>query len=125
MHPNQFRLLVIVSFLISAANAWLGFTFDNIEVQQVDGGFFVTPTAVGFGIVMVLHGFLFFFWNPSRYILAFLMLIFIATAYLGIWPHPEDLNQLTTGMVVLTAIVGGAMTALAFSGDVGDRFKRT
>ncbi len=125
MHPNQFRLLVIFSFLTSAANAWLGFTFDNIEVQQVDGGYFVTPTAVGFGIIMVLHGFLFFFWNPARYILAFLLAVFVAVAYLGIWPRPDDLTQLTIGMVVLTAIIGGAMTAVAFSGDIGDRFRRT
>ena len=125
MHPNQFRILVILSFLISAANAWLGFTFDNIEVQQVDGGFFVTPTAVGFGIVMILHGFLFFFWNPSRFILAFLLAVFVAVAYLGIWPTPEDLTQLTTGMVVLTAIIGGAMTAVAFSGDISERFRHS
>jgi hypothetical protein len=125
MHPNQFRLLVLLSFLISAANAALGFTFDNIEVQTVDGGIFLTPTAVGFGIVMVLHGFLFFFWNPSRYILAILLAVFVAVAYLGIWPQPEDLTQLTIGMVVLTAIVGGAMTAVAFSGDISERFKRS
>jgi len=125
MHPNQFRILVILSFLVSAANAWLGFTFDDIQIQQVDGGIFLTPTAVGFGIIMVLHGFLFFFWNPSRYILAFLLAVFVAVAYLGIWPTPEDLTQLTTGMVVLTAIVGGAMTAVAFSGDISERFKRS
>ena len=124
MHPNQFRLLVIFSFLVSAANAWLGFTFDNIQVVQQDGGYFVTPTAVGFGIIMGLHGFLFFFWNPSRYILAFLLAVFVGVAYAGVWPRPEDLTQLTTGMVVLTAIIGGAMTATAFSGDIGERFKR-
>jgi len=125
MHPNQFRLLVLFSFLISAINALLGFTFDDIQVQQVDGGFFLTPTAVGFGIIMVLHGFLFFFWNPSRFILAALLLTFVAVAYLGVWPRPEDLTQLTIGMVVLTAIVGGAMTAVAFSGDISERFKRS
>ncbi len=125
MHPNQFRLLVVLSFLISAVNAWLGFTFDDIQIQQVDGGIFLTPTAVGFGIVMVLHGFLFFFWNPSRYVLAALLLAFIGVAYLGIWPRPGELTQLTMGMVVLTAIVGGAMTATAFSGDISERFKRT
>jgi len=125
MHPNQFRLLVLFSFLISAINALLGFTFDDIQVQQVDGGIFLTPTAVGFGIIMVLHGFLFFFWNPSRFILAALLLTFVAVAYLGVWPRPEDLTQLTIGMVVLTAIVGGAMTAVAFSGDISERFKRS
>jgi hypothetical protein len=53
------------------------------------------------------------------------MLSFIAVAYLGVWPRPADLTQLTTGMVVLTAIVGGAMTAVAFSGDISERFRRS
>ncbi len=124
MHPNGFRILVIISFLISGANAYLGLTFDNIEIRPTDGGFFITPTAVGFGFVMLLHGFLFFFWNPSRVALAFLLAVFVAVAFLGVWP-PDDLDQLNTGMVVLTAIVGGAMTAVAFSGDIGERFKRS
>ena len=123
MHPNQFRLLVLLSLLINAVNAWLGFTFDNIQVEQVDGGIFLTPTAIGFGIITGLHGFLFFFWSPSRYVLAFFLAVFIGVAFAGIWPRPEQLTQLTTGMVVLTAIVGGAMTAVAFSGDIGDRFR--
>jgi len=125
MHPNQFRLMVLFSFLVSAVNALLGFTFDDIQVQQVDGGIFLTPTAVGFGFIMVLHGFLFFFWNPSRYILAFLLAIFVGVAYAGIWPQPDQLNQLTIGMVVVTAMVGGAMTAVSFSGDISERFKRS
>lgn len=124
MHPNHFRLLVVVSFLINVANAWLGFTFDDIGVRPVEGGILLTSTAVGFGIVSALHGFLFFFWNPSRYMLAFMLAVFVAVAYLGIWPRPGDLTQLTIGMVVLTAIVGGAMTAVAFSGDISERFKR-
>lgn len=124
MHPNGFRLLVLVSFLINVANAALGFTFDNIQIEATNGGFFVTPTAVGFGIIAVLHGFLFFFFGPSRYVLAFLLAVFILVAYLGVWPRPDDLNQLTIGMVVLTAIIGGAMTAVAFSGDIAERFKR-
>ncbi len=124
MHPNSFRLLVLVSFVINVLNAALGFTFDNIQVEATNGGFFITPTAVGFGIIAILHGFLFFFFNPSRYVLAFLLAVFILVAYLGIWPQPSDLTQITIGMVVLTAIVGGAMTAVAFSGDIGERFKR-
>lgn len=124
MHPTGFRILVFVSFLINAANAALGFTFDNIQIDRVgDGGFYVTSTAVGFGVIMVLHGFLFFFWNPARYVLAFLLILFIAVAFLGIWPQVNDIDQLKIGMIVLTAIVGGAMTAVAFSGDIAQRFK--
>jgi len=123
MHPNQLRLLVLLSLIISAINAWLGLTFDNIQVEQVDGGVFLTRTAIGFGIITGLHGFLFFFWSPSRYILAFFLVVFIGVAFAGIWPRPDQLNQLTIGMVVITAIVGGAMTAVAFTGDIGDRFR--
>jgi len=125
MHPNGFRLLVLLSLLVTAANAALGFTFDDIQFNpQGTEGFYVTRAAIGLGILLGLHGFLFFFWNPARFVAAFLLAVLVVVAFLGIWPLPEQLNQLNIGMTILTAIVGGAMTATAFSGDIGERFAR-
>jgi len=125
MHPNGFRLLVLVSLLVTALNAALGFTFDDIQINpQGSEGFYVTRTAIGLGFLLGLHGFLFFFWNPARYIVAFLLAMLVVVAFMGIWPLPEQLNQLNIGMTVLTAVVGGAMAATAFSGDISERFAR-
>ncbi len=125
MHPNGFRLLVLVSLLVTALNAATGFTFDDIQVNPLgDDGFYVTRTAMGLGAIVLLHGFLFFFWNPSRFVLGFLLAVLVAVAFLGIWPLAEQLNQLNIGMTVLTAVMGGALTATAFSGDIAERFAR-
>lgn len=127
----HFRLFVLLSILLTAANAQLGFNFNEIifrDFGETDSGgslFVVSATGIALFMVLLLHMTLFFFWNPARYIYGLLLILWIPVAYTGNLPGvPTSVDTLYVGTMICSALVGGVIFALSFTGQVGERFGR-
>jgi hypothetical protein len=125
----SFRLFVLISMLLTTAQAALGFNFDKIIFDeanwQVEGAsvFVVSAAGIVFALAMLLHVTLFFFWGLARYIFAGAVLVWIPAAYSGRLPGtPEMMEPLYLGTMIATGVISGIIIALAFSGKVGARF---
>lgn len=132
MTTFHFRIFVLLSILLTAANAQLGFNFQDLifrDFGETDSGaslFVVSATGIALGLILLLHLTLFFFWNPARYIYGLLLILWIPVAYTGNQPGvPELIGPLYVGTMICSALVGGVIFGMAFTGPVGERFGRT
>lgn len=127
---RNFRVFVVLSTLLTIANASLGFNYDELifrptgETGAGNSLFVVSSASLLFAGILLLHVTLFFFWNPARFIFGLLILAWIPATFIGALPGmPAAMDSVYLGTMVTSALVSGAVFGLSFTGPIGRRFQ--